>query len=157
MKLSIGLAVLLAAFWLVLSGHYTPLILGFGAASVLLVVWLSRRMDIVDHEGRALDLSRGAPAFWTWLGWQILLSSWDVTRRVWTGKPVVRPVMGSVDAKQMSPVAQVTYANAITLTPGTLSVSVHDDDIEVHALDRQLIEDLRAGSMADRARRVAGK
>lgn len=156
MRSTLGLAALLAGFWLVLSGHYTPLLLSFGLASIALVVWLARRMDIVDQEGRALELSRGAPRFWTWLGGQILLSSWDVSRRIWTGRPVVRPVMGRVDARGMSPVALVTYANSITLTPGTLSVSVDDDGIEIHALDEQLIRDLSSGTMAARARRIDG-
>lgn len=154
MRHTVGLAALLAVIWLVLSGHYTPMLLGFGAASVALVVWLSRRMDIMDREGRSLELSRGAPAFWSWLGGQILLSAWDVSRRVWTGRPEVKPVMGHMDTKGMSPVALVTYANSITLTPGTLSVSVEDDGIEVHALDEQLVVDLRAGTMAARARRI---
>lgn len=156
MRHTVGLTALLAAFWLVLSGHYTPMLLAFGAASIALVVWLARRMDIVDHEGGALELGSRAPRFWTWLGGQILLSSWDVSRRIWTGRPLVRPVMGRVDASGMSPVALVTYANSITLTPGTLSVSVDDEGIEIHALDEQLIRDLAAGSMAARARRIDG-
>jgi hypothetical protein len=40
---------------------------------------------------------------------------------------------------------------------GTLSVAVHDDDIEIHALDEGLVEDLRRGVMARRARRVEGE
>ena len=59
----LGLTVMLGAFWLLLSGHYAPLFLIFGTASVLLVTWLSRRMDIVDHEGRPLELSLRAPRY----------------------------------------------------------------------------------------------
>lgn len=156
MKNVLRLAVVLAVFWLALSGVYTTLMLGFAAASVALVAWLSHRMDIVDHEGRLLELGRRAPLFWTWLGGQILLSAWDVARRIWTGRPAVRPVMSRVATPGMSPLAQVTYANSITLTPGTLSVAVHEDDIEIHALDEGLVEDLRRGVMARRVRRVEG-
>lgn len=157
MRSMLGLAVLLAAFWMALSGHTTPLMLGFGLASIALVAWLAQRMDIVDHEGRALELSQRAPVFWTWLGGQILLSSWDVARRIWTGHPAVVPVMGRVSAGGMSPVVQVTYANSITLTPGTLSVSVDDEGIDIHALDEGLIRDLGRGAMARRARRIEGR
>jgi multicomponent Na+:H+ antiporter subunit E len=157
MRHTVGLAVVLAAFWLVLSGHYNPMMLGFAAASVALVLWLARRMDIVDHEGRPLALGGRAPLFWGWLSGQMLLSSWDVTRRIWTGRPAVRPVMGRIDAADMSDVVRVTYANSITLTPGTLSVAVHDDHIEIHALDETLVRDLQGGAMAGRARRIGGR
>ena len=157
MRHTVGLAVVLAAFWLVLSGHYTPMMLGFAAASVALVLWLARRMDIVDHEGRSLELGGRALLFWGWLSGQMLLSAWDVTRRIWTGRPAVRPVMGRIDAADMSDVVRVTYANSITLTPGTLSVAVHDGHIEIHALDENLVRDLQGGAMARRARRVENR
>lgn len=157
MRNVLRLAVVLALFWLVLSGVYTPMMLGFAAASVALVAWLSRRMDIVDHEGQLLDLGRRAPVYLVWLGGQILLSAWDVTRRIWTGRPAVSPAMGRVATSGMSPLTQVTYANSITLTPGTLSVAVHDEHIDIHALDEGLIEGLRDGAMARRARSVVGE
>ena len=47
---------------------------------------------------------------------------------------------------------QVTYANSITLTPGTLSVAVHEDGIEVHSLDAAMIDELDAGDMRRRVR-----
>lgn len=156
MRHTLGLAAVLAAFWLVLSGHYTPLMLAFAAASVSLVVLLARRMDIVDEEVRVLRLGWRAPAFWSWLGVQILVSAWDVTRRIWTGSPAVRPALGRVDAAGMSEVELVTFANSITLTPGTLSVTVGKAAIEVHALDEHLIRELQGGAMAGRARRIEG-
>jgi multicomponent Na+:H+ antiporter subunit E len=153
---TLGLAVVLCAFWLALSGHYAPMMLAFAAACIGLVLFLARRMDIVDGEAQILGLGRRAPLYLAWLGWQILRSAWDVTRRVWTGRPAVCPVMARIDATGMSEVVKVTYANSITLTPGTLAVSVGDTDIEVHALDDGLVRDLREGAMAARARRIEG-
>jgi multicomponent Na+:H+ antiporter subunit E len=154
MRHTVGLATVLAAFWLALSGHYTPLMLGFAAASIALVLLLVHRMDIIDHENQPLRLGWRAPSALAWLMVQILQSSWNVTRRIWTGRPEVRPAMGRVPTHGMSDVVQVTYANWITLTPGTLSVALHDEHIEIHALDAGLIRDLEEGSMAARARRL---
>lgn len=150
----LGLAVMLCAFWLVLSGHYTPLFLLFGGGSVLLTAWLARRMGIVDEEGRPLQLSLHAPRYWAWLSLQILRSALDVSRRIWAWRTPVRPGMGSTPVAGMSDVERVTYANSITLTPGTLSVLVNDDYIEVHALDPASIEELNRGEMAQRVRRM---
>ncbi len=46
-----SLTLFLAIVWLLLSGHFEPLILSFGAASVVFVVFLAHRMDVIDHEG----------------------------------------------------------------------------------------------------------
>ena len=148
----LGLTVMLGAFWLLLSGHYAPLFLIFGTASVLLVTWLSRRMDIVDHEGRPLELSLRAPRYWVWLGWQILVSAVDLSRRIWSRPLRIAPVIRTTAMRQMSEVERVTYANSITLTPGTLSMHVDDDGIEVHSIDAELIDDLDSGAMAGKVR-----
>jgi len=145
---------MLAAFWLLLSGHYTPLLLAFGAASVAGVTALAHRMDIVDHEATPLHLSLRAPMYWLWLVWQMLLSSWDVTRRIWSPHPRIEPVLRRTSTAGMSELAQVIYANSITLTPGTLSVTVHDDGIDIHALEGALVDDLDRGGMAVRAKRL---
>jgi multicomponent Na+:H+ antiporter subunit E len=50
--------------------------------------------------------------------------------------------------------SQVIYANSITLTPGTLSLRVDDDGIEVHSLDPAGLRELRAGGMRDRVRKL---
>jgi multicomponent Na+:H+ antiporter subunit E len=53
-----------------------------------------------------------------------------------------------------SDLLQVVYANAITLTPGTLSLDVGDDRIEVHSLDPTGVEELHEGAMLSRVRRI---
>lgn len=151
----IRLAPFLAAFWLLLSGHFTPLLMGLGALSVALVVWIVRRMDIVDRESLPLHLSlRYLPRYALWLAGKALRSAMTVARLVWSPLRVLSPAVGTTQTADLPELSQVVYANSITLTPGTLSLSVGDDGIEVHALQRSGLSELQAGEMLARVRRL---
>ncbi len=150
----INLGVLMAVFWLALSGHYTALLLACGALSAGLVVWLAQRMDVVDHESVPLHLSRHAISFWPWLLVEIVKSNIDVVRRVLDPKlPIERSVI-RVPSGDMDPLRQTIYANAITLTPGTVTLDVADGEVMVHALSREAADAVRAGDMARRVERM---
>lgn len=151
-----GLVAILAAFWLVLSGHYTVLLLTFGAASVALVVWISQRMEIVDEE-QPIRLTLSLPRYVAWLGIQILVAAVRVARLIWSRRPALRPSVGHVPAEGMSHLAQTIYANSITLTPGTLSMTVDDENVEVHSLQPAGLDDLRRGAMLGRVRRLESR
>lgn len=148
-----GLVVLLAAFWLALSGHYTALLISVGAASVVLVIWISNRMEIVDEE-QPIHITLSLPRYTGWLMIQILIAAWRVARLVWSPRPALRPLVGIVPAEDLSHLAQAIYANSITLTPGTLAMTVDDDSVEVHSLQPAGLDDLRRGAMLDRVRRL---
>jgi multicomponent Na+:H+ antiporter subunit E len=146
--------VMLAAFWLLLSGHYAPLFLGFGVFSVLLVAWLAIRIDIVDDEARPLRWLLRVPRYWLWLGAQILQSAVVVCRLIWNPRAAFSPGLGSTSVEGMNDVERATYANSITLTPGTLSMTVDDRHIEIHALDADSLQTIEAGEMARRLRQA---
>jgi multicomponent Na+:H+ antiporter subunit E len=151
-----GLVVVLAAFWLALSGHYTVLLLALGAASVALVVWISQRMEIVDEE-QPIHLSLSLPRYAVWLLGLVLVAALRVARLVWSPRPALRPVVGRTDAEGMSHLAQTIYANSITLTPGTLAMTVDDDAVEVHSLEPAGLDELRRGAMLNRVRRLESR
>lgn len=154
--LSLGLVLL--AVWMLLSGHYEPLLIGLGVASCALVVFLTRRMRVVDQEGFPIHLSAAAAlTYWPWLAWQIVLANIDVTRRVLSPRPVISPTLVRVRTSQKSDVALVTYANSITLTPGTISIDVVPGEILVHALSKEGAANLEAGEMDRRVTRMAGE
>ena len=144
---AVSLLFILMAVWLLLSGHYDALIIGFGIASVLSVVWIARRMDIVDREGLPVHLSWKAPLYWLWLGWQVLKCNIDVAWRCVAPGPPISPRIVRVKASQTTDLGVVTYANSITLTPGTVSLRVERDHIRVHALTKAAADDLVAGAM----------
>ncbi|MGB0955127.1 MAG: Na+/H+ antiporter subunit E [Panacagrimonas sp.] len=145
-----GLTAVLAVFWLTLSGHYTQLLLALGLASVILVAWIARRMDIVDHEGVPLHISIGVPLYWGWLLAQILLTGVTVARMAWSPRIRLNPNIRPTPTHAMSDLDRVIYANSITLTPGTLSLETGDDAIEVHGLNEALQADLAGGAMKRR-------
>jgi multicomponent Na+:H+ antiporter subunit E len=55
-----------------------------------------------------------------------------------------------VPMRHTSDLAQVVLANAITLTPGTVTMEIEDGRLVVHALTRATADDIRAGTMERR-------
>jgi multicomponent Na+:H+ antiporter subunit E len=143
--------------WLLLSGIWEPFLMIAGAVCCLLVVAIAHRMDVIDGEGHPVHLSVRALLYYPWLFWQIALSNIDVARRVLSPRLAIDPACGMIPASQHSDVGIVTFANSITLTPGTVSVSVYPGRIHVHALNRTSLESLLAGDMDRRVTRMEGK
>ncbi len=152
----IALLVLLGGTWLVLSGHFEPFLLFSGVVACVLVAFLARRMGTIDEEGVPLQLLRGLVLYLPWLVWQIALGNVRVAIIVLSPALRIAPVSGWVPAHQKTPVGLVTFANSITLTPGTVSLSVEADRILVHALSRKGLEDLKEGVMDRRVRTMEG-
>ncbi len=153
---AISLALVLFALWLLLSGHYVPLLIGLGALSVLLVVTIALRMNVVDREGHPIHLSPKALLYWPWLAWEIVKSNVDVARRILSPTLPISPTVIRLKASQKSELGKVIYANSITLTPGTVSIDIDGDKIEVHALTREAAQALRTGDMDRRVTRFEG-
>lgn len=152
MKHLIGLITATAAFWLLLSGHYTGLLLSLGALSIALVAWLAHRMDVVDNEAVPLSASWRLPLYWLWLGKEVLLASFDTIKRIYGGPKALDPALRTIRHNQPSELNTVLYANSITLTPGTMSVRVTDDSILIHTVNAELLDGLEDGEMAQRAK-----
>jgi multicomponent Na+:H+ antiporter subunit E len=146
------MAVLLAAAWILWSGYFTPLLLGLGALSCVLVVYLSNRMHLFDKDVYALRLSLRLFRFWAWLAGEIVRSSLDVARVVLSPRLPISPTVVELDSTSAHPVDLAILGNSITLTPGTLTLNIEGQRLTVHALTRQGAEQLLAGEMD---RRVA--
>ena len=144
---TVSLFATLAVVWLLLSGHYEPLLLAFGAASCALACFIARRFDGAERESHALPLTWRLPAYWLWLLGEIVKANIDVARRVVDPRLPIDPRLFEVEATQRTDLGRVIFANSITLTPGTISVDVGADRILVHALSREGAEALLEGTM----------
>jgi len=130
-----GLTIALAAFWLVLSGHYDPLMLGLGLISVLAALWLTARLEVIDRESSPYHRAPHLAGYLGWLVAEIAKANVQVIGQVFAPADRLRPGMSRVRSVGRSNTARVLFANSITLTPGTVTVDVDDDVLLVHALD----------------------
>ena len=152
----VSLTVVLFLFWLALSGHYTPFLVGAGVGSAILCALVAARLRIADSEGHPVHLMRGALTYVPWLLWEIAKSAWAVTKIILHPRLPISPTMTKVIASQKTTVGVATYANSITLTPGTITTGVKGNVLTVHALVRDGAADLEGGAMDARVSQYEG-
>ena len=140
------LGVILIVVWLLLSGMYEPLMLTFGAFSVLISLWLTKRMLRIDQEQYTFFVTISLVKFLFKLFYKIILSNIDVTLRVLGIRPVQSTFI-TIDMPYDNDVAKVVYANAITLTPGSASIALSDQTLLVHTISEQGAQDLADGDI----------
>ena len=142
---SITLFIVLFGFWLLMSGYYTPLILSLGVISCLLCVYLTVKGKFLDNETLPIYFFPRLIQYTFWLIKEILKSN------ITTAKVIImkseEPELFSVKATQKTNEGKVTYANSITLTPGTVTTQIKNDIFEVHALTKDFGDDVRSSEM----------
>ena len=146
-----GLALALAAFWFVLSGHVEPLFLGFAAFSVLASLWLSARLRIIDREAGLYARLPQLVGHAAWLSVQVVKANINVMGTI-LGWRAPDPAVARVRASARSDLGLAIFANSITLTPGTVTVDVDDGVLLVHGLCTQ---NVRRGAIDAMDRRAA--
>ncbi len=146
---TLSFSALLFALWMLLSGHTSPLLLFLGVVSVALTVFLASRMNVIDHESYPVKIFSKLPAFYLYIMREIVKANIDVIKRILisNGKNI-SPQLIELPAPQKTNLSRVIYANAITLTPGTVSIELSKDKIVVHALTKEGADDLLTGDMA---------
>ena len=144
----------LALFWWINSNYSNPLLLSLGAGSIMLVLYLTQKMDVIDQETHPVRFNARKPRYMWWLFKQVILSNISVVKHIWMGNKSISPVLATIDTRQCSDINKVIYANSITLTPGTVAIDLIDDQLTVHALHKADIDTLKAGEMDRRVREL---
>ncbi len=95
-------------------------------------------MRIVDDEGAPVHMGiKPFTHYAPWLAWEIVKSNIAVAKIILSRQMPLQRNLVTVTAHQQSEIGRVILANSITLTPGTVSVWMEDDQILVHALSFQ--------------------
>lgn len=151
--------VLMFVTWIILSGYFEPLLLGLGLVSSLAVAWFFH--DLLFAGARFQDVGvflrfcRYAP----WLIVEIIKANFHILYLVFHPRmhEMIDPHVIQFQTGLTSDIAITTLANAITLTPGTVTVTANGEGgFQVHAIDRKSAEGL-PGTMRDRVAQVYGE
>lgn len=141
------------AFWLALSGHWDAVHVGLGAAAATLVAVLNRGEQALTGMIRRLPW---LAAYAGWLLVEIVLANLHVARIVLDPRLPIDPVVVRVPAPAADALVVTTYANSITLTPGTVTLDVEQGELVVHALTPATAAGVTSGAMGRRIARVFG-
>ncbi len=150
----VSLTLVLSGIWWILSGLTLTLILAFGTGSIIFIVWICHRMDTIDHETHPIHLATGIITYFPWLLRQIIIANWDVAKTILIKKPSIQPRLIRIKASQTSELGLVTFANSITLTPGTVTLDVENEDFLIHSLTKDSYDSLLSGEMDQRVTRL---
>lgn len=145
----------LLACYIVLSGqiHNSTLMTG-GVLGATAVVLITAWMGILDDETVPWQRWPATARYLPWIVWQILLANWDVLKRVMSRTPELSPTMVQLSHRLPSAYGQATYANSITLTPGTVTIAMDDHTLLVHSISAAGAADLQGGGMHDKVMSV---
>ena len=128
--------IFLALLWLLMSGLFKTLVLSFGAVSVILVMYFTKRMAEKDGYELKSHLSViNTVKYFGWLFIEVVKSNWEVSKILLSNTVKINQKFVKTPVSQKSDVAKVFFANSITLTPGTVTVETEDQSFIVHALN----------------------
>ena len=85
---------------------------------------------------------------------EIVKANLTVTHMILTQKEIMEPVMVTFKTKLRTETAKVILANSITLTPGTITVSLEEDELVVHCLDKSLAEGIENSIFVEKLERM---
>lgn len=152
---------ILISFWYILSGRPEPFYVGSGIICCAIVTYISGDL-LFRSEVSILESARTFIKFVFYIPKllvAIIYANLDVAYRVLHPKMPIDPRFITVDTSFRGDVLRTAFANAITLTPGTVTVDVSDGRFVVHALVREAAEEdlLRERDMEHDLARVFGE
>jgi multicomponent Na+:H+ antiporter subunit E len=160
---SLRVALLLLAFWILLSGKFDLVHIGADAVAALFVAFATRPLrtmhPVIGHSvDRPLHGIHWGHAllFVPFMAAEIVVSSVQVAAMVLHPRMPIQPRVLRFHTALPHPLARLILANAITLTPGTVTLDVEGDDFVVHALTAASARGVEAGRIRAWVGRIFG-
>lgn len=145
--------------WITFNGRVTTEILLLGLPVCALLYWFSVRFLGISPKKEILRINRipAIAAYLFFLLKEIILSSLKVMKLIWSPSRPVHPELRQFSSGLKTDAGNVTLADSITLTPGTITVHAEGDLLTVHCLDTATGEGIEDSEMLHKIRKLEGK
>jgi multicomponent Na+:H+ antiporter subunit E len=161
MKTRVATFFIMLAFWVVMSGMFDGFHLSLGVLCCLLVAHFSHDLLFPAKTGPQQNWLRdivGVSLYLPYLLWQVVLANLQVAWIVLhpNALEMIDPHIFRFYTKLTRPMAKVTLAQSITLTPGTITINIYrdpagekPDQFAIYALTKEAAASL-PGEMEER-------
>ena len=142
--------------WVIFNGQFTPEIAVFGLIIAGLMYAFSCKL--MGYKPRA-DIIMAKKFFYLIqyvfiLVKEIVKANFAVIRMITSSRYELEPAVVRFKTDLKSAPARIMLANSITLTPGTITVSLTGDEYVVHCLDKSLAEGINSSIFVTLLRRL---
>lgn len=128
--------------WVIFNGAVTTEIVIFGVViAFVMFAFICKFMDYSLQKEKKLFKNSGR--FLCYLGTlvvEIVKANLAAMHLILTDKEEVEPVIVKCRTNLKSDTNKMLLANSITLTPGTITVSLEDDELVIHCLDKTMAD-----------------
>lgn len=137
--------------WVIFNGRITLEICLFGVVIAGAVfAFTCKFMDYsIEKEKHILKKTMQMLHYICVLVIEIVKANFAVIHLILSEKEEIEPALVSFDAKMKTTTGKAFLANAITLTPGTITVSLEDSRYLVHCLDESMAEGMEDSVFVD--------
>ena len=150
-----GQAAALMVLWVLLSGHYDVFHIGLGVLSVVLVIAMNRyRAPLLKDSPESVPRWSRVILYIPWLTVEMIKSALYVAKIVLSPSMPISPCLIRFKSEQPNEIAKVILGNSITLTPGTLTIDIGEQEFLVHALTETTAQGLLNETMQTKVARL---
>ncbi len=126
--------------WMIIFGSFTleSVLFGLGIAALIFIFACA----FLDYSPKKeMSLYRKIPLivhFLIVLVREVIKANLTVIHMIFSGREELEPVIVHFHPDLKTPAGRAAFADSITLTPGTITVFLRDDEFVVHCLDESL-------------------
>lgn len=132
MKKFIATFLILWLIWIALAGlNISEIILG-GVVALIVSTIISKNVDYSFDLLLPVKLFKFIFIYLPLFIYKLVIANFDVAYRVLSPSLPINPGFVKVPTKLTGSIGKLTLANSITLTPGTLSIDVDDENVYIH-------------------------
>lgn len=150
------LFLLLFIFWLILNGNVTMEIFLFGLAISLMVYKFTYKNTRLTSylERKAVIKLISILEYLAILVFEVYKANIEIIKQVLSPNPEIKPTLKYIKVDLKSRISRVALANSITLTPGTITVTMNDEELLIHALKAEYLDGIEESVFVEKLRKL---